>query len=111
MKELEQPVQDKALTATEIVAKKDNKKEIRLINTERKIRGHILWEFNEITRELNRVSYKKQTFTLTSLDPNKADYLKINDQVDIKENCYYFQALNYESAVKKLKKKGYEIAF
>lgn len=109
MKELDPISQDKNLDSIELYQQEEEKREIKLIKTERKIRGHILWEFNERTRKLNRAKFRVQKILeITSFNINE---IKFRDKIDIKENCYYFQALNYTNALKRLKKKGYEIDY
>lgn len=107
MKELDPISQDKNLDSIELYQQEEDRREIRLIKTERKIRGHILWEFNERTRELNRAKFRVQkTLEITSLNIDEINFV---DKIDINENCYYFQALNERNAIKHLKKNGYEI--
>lgn len=108
MRELESPVQDKKLDTIEIVQEQQQKKELKLVGSERKIRGHILFEFNEKSRRLDVARFKAQTFTITSLDPTSSDYLKINQKVDVQDNCIYIQALNRKNAIKQLKRLGYD---
>jgi hypothetical protein len=93
----------------EIVAEQQQRKEIKLIGRQRKIRGHILWEFNQKTKELKQASYKKQDFNITSLTPSPSA-VSISNKVQINENCLYFQALNRANAIKKLEKVNMKIA-
>lgn len=107
MRELDPLAQDKKLDSIEIVAEQQQKKEIKLVASQRKIRGLICWEFNEKTRELKPAEYRKVDFMLTSFDPNAVN-LDMSYKVDVKEDCTYFQALNRKNAIKHLKKMGYE---
>lgn len=104
MKEFE--LKDKVLQGIEIRAEQEKKKELKLISSQRKIRGLILWEYNEVTHILKRAQFKKQDVTITSLDPS-AVHLMINNKVEINERCYYVQALNQKNAIKHLKNVGY----
>jgi len=47
MRELDNPIQDKKLDSIEIRAEQEKKKELKLIGQDRKIRGHVLWEYNK----------------------------------------------------------------
>jgi len=106
MKELTKEFEE---SEVEIVAEQQQKKEIKLIGRQRKIRGHILWEFNHKTKELIPATYKKQDFNVTSLTPSPSS-VSISNKVQINENCLYFQALNRANAIKKLEKVNMKIA-
>lgn len=98
MKELTKEFEE---SEVEIVAEKQQQKEIKLIGRQRKIRGHILWEFNQKTKQLQPARYRKQDFQIASLEPSKSA-LAISNKVEVKEHCIYFQALNRKNAEKKL---------
>jgi mannose/fructose/N-acetylgalactosamine-specific phosphotransferase system component IIB len=100
MKEL---IKDFKESEVEIAVEKQQRKEIKLIGRQRKIRGHILWEFNQKTKELIPATYKKQDFNVTSLTPSPSA-VSISNKVQVNENCLYFQALNRANAIKKLGK-------
>lgn len=89
-----------------IHAEQQQKKEIKLIDRQRKIRGLILWEFNTLTKLLKAAEFKKQTFSLKVLSSKDHDH-EINHKVVVKENHIYFQALNRKNAERKLRKSGY----
>lgn len=99
MKELTKEFEE---TEVEIVAEQQQRKEIKLIGRQRKVRGLTLWEFNEKTKELNPAKYKKQDFQITMLNPS-ASALKVSHKVEVNEHCLYFQALNRKNAERKLK--------
>lgn len=98
LKEHEQNKVDK-----EIVASIQKKKEHKLINQQRIVKGHILWKYNTLTKELSKdVKYKKTDLVIT--DINNVDCDAINIKVELEKDCIYFQALNYKNALKKLNK-------
>jgi len=68
MKELEQPIQDQGI---EIVAEQEKKKEVRLIERQRRIPGLILWQYNAESNVLDRAKFKQDTLVLNTLDPQK----------------------------------------
>src|SRR5690606_37054358 len=92
-------------TKVEIVAEQKQKKEIKLIDSQRKIPGLTLWEYSQSTGRLQQTTFKKQDFILKSLSLKPED-LQISNKVDMKESCIYFQALNRTNAEKKLRKLG-----
>lgn len=102
MKELTKAFQD---SEVEIVAEKQQQKTVKLIDRQRKIRGHILWEYNQETGRLQHATFKKQDFKIESLNPSPSS-LSISHKVDVRDKCIYFQALNRKNAVKKLRKIG-----
>jgi hypothetical protein len=103
MKEILQGFKDSEI---EIRDEQQQKKEIKLIGRQRKVRGLTLFEYSEVTKLLSVA--KKQDFYLESLslDPSK---LKISNKVEVNEHCIYFQALNRKNAIKKLQKAGKEV--
>ena len=82
----------------EQVAKKQ--KEYHLVGKQRKIRGHILFEFNKSTKEI-----KQATIARKALWGYKGG-AKFETRVDIHQDCFYIQALNAKNAEKKLRKLG-----
>lgn len=103
MKELESLKSDEI----GIHAEQQQKKEIKLIDKQRKIRGLTLWEFNSTEKTLCPAEYKKVNYELKSLSSQDQE-LVINHKVIVKESCIYFQALNRKNAEKKIRKAGYE---
>lgn len=101
MKELTQEFKD---TKVEIVSEKEQKKEVKLIGRQRRIPGLTLWEFNRVTQELLPAQYKKEDVVISKLSTSKEDLVKRNNVI-VKENCFYFQALNEKNARRKLKLK------
>jgi len=104
MKELEE-FKEKPI---EIVAEQQQKKEIKHIGQQRKVRGHILWEFNERTRILKRAEFKKTTVYITGTGMSPESVTETH-KVVVNESCIYFQAMNEKNARKKLIKSGYSI--
>lgn len=98
MKELTDEFRDNKV---EIVAEKEQRKEIKLIGNQRKIRGLTLWEYNEKTNELKPATFKKEDVVLISL-AKTPEALQKRSNVIVKEGCIYFQALNKNNARKKL---------
>jgi hypothetical protein len=105
MKELIKGFED---SEVEIVAEKQQQKGIKLIDRQRKIRGHILWEYNQETHELKPATYKKQDYQVTSLEPSPSA-LSISNKVQVNDKCVYFQALNRKNAKKKLAQIGIKL--
>ena len=85
-----------AKAPVEQVAKKQQ--EYHLIGKQRKVRGHILFEFNKQTKEIKPAAVTRKAI----LGYNGA--AKFETRVDIHQDCFYVQALNKQNAEKKLKK-------
>ena len=86
---------------TEQVQKKRN--EFHLVGEERRIKGHTLFCFNEVTRKI-KIAPMKQDIVL-GLD-GTAIY---KNSVTVEKDCIYVQALNEKNAKKKLIKMGYKL--
>jgi hypothetical protein len=106
MKELESFKQDKQLEGIEIREEQEKKNEYRLVRSERRIRGHIVWEYDRDTKILRRAKQKKTDVLLTSLDPEAINTETIHSY-EFNPDCEYLQALNRKNAIKHLKKAGY----
>ena len=91
---------DKVKTAQEAkapveqVAKKQQ--EYHLIGKQRKVRGHILFEFNKQTKEIKQAAVTRKALW------GYNGTAKFETRVDIHQDCFYVQALNAKNAVKKL---------
>lgn len=96
MKELTKEFQDNEIA---IVQEAEQKKNLELLRKERKVRGHILWQFNTKTRELTPAKYKAVKIEILGNSYNEKFEVVVN------ENCIYFQSLNRDNAKKTLKKK------
>jgi hypothetical protein len=78
----------------EIVSQVQQKKQIKLIGSQRAIPGLTLWQFNTSTKLLTKAKFKQTNF---NLDGSK------RHQVVIEDSCIYFQALNRKNALRKLR--------
>lgn len=85
-------------TRMEQVAKKQ--KEYHLIGKQRKVRGHILFEFDKTTKKIRQADVKRTA----QLKMDGTTHFET--RTDIKEGCCYLQALNVKNAEKKLRKIG-----
>lgn len=83
----------------EQVAKKQ--KEYHLIGKQRKVAGHTLFEFDRQTKEIRRADIAHTAYI--DAGTGKPVY---KNRVDIKQGCFYIQALNVKNAEKKLRKLG-----
>lgn len=79
------------------------KHEFHLIRRQRKIPGHIMFSYNTETHELKvaDVEHCKDVSFITR-KPLRSD------KIVIEKNCIYFQSLNMQNAIKRLKRMGYE---
>ena len=85
----------------EQVVKKKN--EFHLIGSQRKIKGHTMFAFNTVTKEIMVASVKRNA--LLGFDGN----VMYKNKLTVEKNCIYLQALNEKNAKKKLLKMGYSI--
>lgn len=79
------------------------KKELRLVDTQKLVPGHTLFECDLKTLEV-RVAEKKSEIIM-HLDGSTSK----KQTVVIKPNCIYRQALNKKNVIKRLKREGYEL--
>ena len=86
---------------TEQVQKKKN--EFHLIGQERRVKGHTLFCFNEVTKKI-KVAPMNQDIML-GLDGS----VIYKNKVTVEKDCVYVQALNEKNARKKLIKMGYKL--
>lgn len=96
MKEVSEDFKQNEVVITE---EKQVRKESKLIGSQRKVPGHVLWELNKKTGELKPATYKKVYVRIRHLKN-----FSVHDQVEINPDCYYFQALNRKNAIKHLKR-------
>jgi len=94
-------------------AKIDSIENIRLVNVKtkkQKMVGHLLLHDNHTIYEWNRVLMQLDKATIET-DNNIHVHIQTNKRqtspkkVIVKENCYYFTALNEENAVRKIQNK------
>ena len=86
---------------TEQVQKKKN--EFHLVGEERRIKGHTLFCFNEVTKKTKVAPMKQEV--LLGLDGS----VIYKNNVTVEKGCVYVQALNEKNARKKLIKMGYTL--
>lgn len=82
--------------AIELVAQQ--RKEYRLIGSEKRIRGLILFEYDLTTGELRRASMKKE------LQLEADGTVGSRCRVDSQDLCLYIQAINEQNALRKVQK-------
>lgn len=95
--ETAQAVKDE--TRTELQQKKQQK--YRFVGKQRKVAGHTLFEFDKQTKEI-RPAEIKHTAYIDSVSGRPV----YKTRADIKQGCFYIQALNAKNAAKKLRKLG-----
>lgn len=88
----------------EIVEEKQQKKEIKLIGQQRKIRGLTLWEYNWLTHKIDKAKFKKVNAFISGT--STSSYVVDTFKVVVSENCEYVQALNIRNAIKKRRVKN-----
>lgn len=88
----------------EISIEEQEKKEVKLLGSQRQIPGLTLWEYNEITKELKRAEFKEEALTLGDILNGTTSINNFRKKVIINEGCQYFQALNRKNALRKIKK-------
>lgn len=86
---------------TEQVQKKKN--EFHLVGQERRVKGHTLFCFNEVTKKI-KIAPMNQDIML-GLDGS----VIYKNKVTVEKDCVYVQALNEKNARKKLIKMGYRL--
>ena len=84
---------------TEQVQKK--KAEFHFIGEEKRVKGHILFCFNEVTKKLKVAPMNHEC--MLSLDGS----VVYKNNITVEKDCVYVQALNEKNARKKLIKMGY----
>jgi hypothetical protein len=93
MKELETHL--KLKDKTELNIKKQQEVEYILEGTIKPKRGHIVWEINEETGEINPAEYKSDTISFVK------SLAVPSEKLVIKKDCVYIPALNIKNAKKK----------
>lgn len=76
------------------------KKFQKLVSTQTKVPGHILWEYNVRTKSLERAKFDNVSIKW-NWDPKK---IISNAKVLVKVDCIYIQALNEVNAWKRIKR-------
>jgi ribosome maturation factor RimP len=97
MKEIEQHLIDKV----EIVASQQERKQINFIGTVAKAKGLTLWEINLKAKSIIPATFTKETVALADLTDCSKTSTVIRHHLEMKENCFYVQAVNKENALRK----------
>jgi hypothetical protein len=97
MKELEHKDQ------IEIREEQQQKKEIKLIGSQLRVKGHTLFEFNARTKELSKAMFKTETLEIITISKDKSN-INSRLKVVVNDDCFYIQSLNEKNARKKLSK-------
>ncbi len=87
----------------EIVEERQQRKELRLIGQQRKIRGLTLFEYNEKTKQIQPAKYKPVSIYIHGFAGGSETTETYKCVVN--ENCIYVQALNKENAMRKINKR------
>lgn len=85
----------------EQVVKKKN--EFHLIGSQRKIKGHTLYAFNTVTKEIKVAPMERRMF----LGYDGAVIYK--NEITVEKDCIYLQALNEKNVRKRLLRMGYSL--
>jgi hypothetical protein len=88
-------------TTSEIVAKKEQKKEDQKVTTIKPHKGHTLYEFNIDTKELVEATFEKTDVEYVAVI-NKHNIAR--RKVIMQPGCIYVSSLNKKNAMKKLNK-------
>ena len=83
----------------EQVVKKKN--EFHLIGSQRKIKGHTLYAFNTVTKEIKVAPMERKMFF--GFNGN----VTYKNEITVEKDCIYLQALNEKNVRKKLIRIGY----
>lgn len=86
---------------TEQVQKKKN--EFHLVGEERRVKGHTLFCFNEVTKKIKVAPMNQEI--MMGLDGS----VVYKNNVTVEKDSVYVQALNEKNARKKLIKMGYKV--
>lgn len=86
---------------TEQVQKKKN--EFHLVGEERRIKGHTLFCFNEVTKKIKVAPMNQE------IEMGMDGSVIYKNNVTVEKDCVYVQALNEKNARKKLIKMGYRL--
>ena len=89
-------------TGNSVAQEQVNKKhkEYHLIGKQRKVAGHILFEFNRKTKEIRPADISRTV--IVGMDGNP----RYKTTTDVHQDCFYLQALNVKNVKKKLVKLG-----
>lgn len=88
-----------------IVGQKEIEKREKLMGRFKRHPGHTVFEFNYGKMELKKAKFEEQIASYER-QVNTNGMVTVHRKIIINEDCYYFSALNYDNAVKKLVKRG-----
>lgn len=94
----------KPKTNSEVSVKKDIKKELKLINNIKPLRGHTLYEINTITGDVVKAQYIKEKFITWEQALKHMKDNSFKGKILINKDCEYISALNPLSALKRYNK-------
>lgn len=86
---------------TRVELQQKKQQEYRLIGKQRKVAGHTLFEFDRQTKEIRPADVAHTAY----IDAGTGRPVYKN-RAEIKQGCFYIQALNAKNAAKKLHKLG-----
>lgn len=92
---------DKELNQVRIEREQQKRQEFTFLGSERVVRGHTMFSFNVVTKEIKVATLKLKhcdTFDLSKMD------VAYNPKIVVEENCVYRQALNQKNLIKRLKR-------
>lgn len=94
-----------------IEAQASEKREKVLDSSQRKIKGHTLFEYNTVTGEISvgTLTIAKRNVVFKGQSEFNESQIQGKFQVLKKPNCIYRQALNKKNMIKVLKREGYEL--
>lgn len=81
---------------------KEERKEVKLIGSQRRIPGLTLWEINDVKKTYKKAEFEAQQLEL-DLNKDIKEY-KFREKVMLKDDCFYVQKLNEKSLLKFIKK-------
>lgn len=88
-----------------VVIVAEQKKDKFLFQQEKRQRGHKTFEYDYDTHKIVEAKFKTGSVMITGDGFGRTSTTKVYT-IDMRENCAYFQALNYKNAVRKLKATG-----
>lgn len=95
---------DKEFDQVRIEREQKKRQEFTFLGSERVVRGHTMFSFNVVTKEIKVAALKHcDTFDLSKMD------VAYNPKIIVEENCVYRQALNKKNLIKRLKREGFAV--
>ena len=77
--------------------------EYHLIGSQRRIKGHTLYAFNTVTKEIKVAPMEKKMFF--GFNGN----VIYKNELTVEKDCIYLQALNKKNVIKRLIRMGYSV--